>query len=231
MLVPAIDLMGGHIVQLVQGERLALQSDDFDYWMDRFSTYKLVQLVDLDAAKGQGDNRALLGRVLRKLPCQVGGGLRSAEDARRLLEMGARRVVFGSALFSAGEANDTGEVVREDFARDLAETLGAERLVFSIDTKGGQVAVRGWRQQVALAPEEALRRLSPYCAAFLYTHVDTEGTLQGFPFPVAQRLRALTQRQLIVAGGIRDRSEIDALDAIGVDAVAGMAVYTGALPT
>ncbi|MGC9292685.1 MAG: HisA/HisF-related TIM barrel protein [Acidobacteriaceae bacterium] len=236
MLVPAIDLMDGHIVQLVQGERLALQFDDLDYWMERFATYKLVQLIDLDAAKRQGNNRALMERVLHRLPCQVGGGLRSVEDARALLEMGAQRVIFGSALFATELVQSPSkmapaEIVRSDFASHLAEELGRERLVFSVDTKGGQVAVRGWQQQVALGPGQAMEILGPYCMAFLYTHVDTEGTMQGFPLAVAQQLRAITQRQLIVAGGIRGRAEIDALDAIGVDAVAGMAVYTGALAT
>jgi phosphoribosylformimino-5-aminoimidazole carboxamide ribotide isomerase len=232
--------MDGHIVQLVQGERLALQFDDLDYWMERFAAYKLVQLIDLDAAKRQGNNRALMEKVLHRLPCQVGGGLRSVADARALLEMGAQRVIFGSALFtteqspapSTSPATATAEeIVRSDFASHLAEELGREHLVFSVDTKGGQVAVRGWQQQVALGPGQAMEILGPYCAAFLYTHVDTEGTMQGFPLAVAQQLRTITQRQLIVAGGIRGRAEIDALDAIGVDAVAGMAVYTGALAT
>ncbi len=102
-----------------------------------------------------------------------------------------------------------------------------EQLVFSVDTKDGRVAVKGWKDQVELTPEEAIPQLEPYCGAFLYTHIDREGTMQGFPIEVAQRLRQRTQRQLIVAGGIREQAEIDALDAIGVDAVAGMAVYSG----
>ena len=74
-------------------------------------------------------------------------------------------------------------------------------------------------------------QLEPYCAAFLYTHIDKEGTMQGFPIGVAERLRKITRRQLIVAGGIREQTEIDALHALGVDAVAGMAVYSGVLAT
>ena len=236
MLIPAIDLMGGQIVQLVQGERLALQFGDFEYWIERFAAYKLVQLIDLDAAKRQGDNRALIERILQRLPCQVGGGIRSVADARALLDMGAVRVIFGSSLFTAPETSNAAtaapqDCVRVDFARNLAEEIGKERLAFSVDTKGGTVAVRGWQQNIALRPEQAMEILEPYCAAFLYTHVDTEGLMQGFPYEIAAQLRALTQRQLIVAGGIREHSEIDALDAIGVDAVAGMAVYTGLLAT
>src|ERR1700750_173116 len=101
MLIPSIDLMGGRIVQLVQGEKLKLAFDDFEYWIDRFSKYPLVQLIDLDAAMRQGDNRALIEMICGKLLCQVGGGLRTAEDAQRLLDAGAKRVIFGSSLFGA----------------------------------------------------------------------------------------------------------------------------------
>jgi phosphoribosylformimino-5-aminoimidazole carboxamide ribotide isomerase len=99
-----------------------------------------------------------------------------------------------------------------------------------VDTQAGKVAVRGWKEHVDLGPEEAVTWLEDFCAAFLYTHVDTEGTMQGFPLDVAAILRATTGHQLIVAGGIRGMDEVKALDAMGVDAVAGMAVYSGALP-
>lgn len=222
MLIPSIDLMGGRIVQLVRGERIELAFDDFDYWIGRFAAYPMVQLIDLDAAMRQGDNRVLVESICRRLPCQVGGGLRSAEDGRALLNAGARRVIYGSSLF-----NETG--VNKVFAADLKKELGEDALVFSVDTKAGRVAVKGWKDSVALTPEEAITWLEDFCGAFLYTHVDTEGTMQGFPMDVAAVLRATTARQLIVAGGIREQAEIDALDQMGVDAVAGMAVYTGAL--
>jgi len=220
MLIPSIDLMGGRIVQLVKGEELKLAFDDFEYWIDRFSVYPIVQLIDLDAAMGNGDNAALIEMFVKRLPCQVGGGIRTSEQARRILDAGARRVIFGSALFNA-------EGVNTDAANSIAQAIGADQFVAGIDTKAGRVAIRGWKETVSLTPEEAIAGLEPYCSAFLYTHVDTEGTLRGFPFERARVLRLLTSRQLIVAGGIRERAEIEALDAIGVDAVAGMAVYTG----
>ncbi len=224
MLIPSIDLMGGRIVQLVQGEKLALAFDDFEYWIERFSKYPLVQLIDLDAAMRQGDNRALIEQVAKRLPCQVGGGLRTVEQARALLDAGAQRVIFGSSLFGTGD-----ELINTKFAADLNAALGEDKLVFSVDTKAGKVAVKGWKDSVDLTPEEAVTWLEPYCAAFLYTHVDTEGTMRGFPMNVAAGLRATTARQLIVAGGIKSQAEVDALDAMGVDAVAGMAVYSGAM--
>jgi phosphoribosylformimino-5-aminoimidazole carboxamide ribotide isomerase len=224
LLIPSIDLMGGRIVQLVQGAEIKLAYDDFEYWIERFSSYPIVQLIDLDAAMRQGDNAALVEKIARRLPCQVGGGIRSAERANVLLDAGARRVIIGSVLFGAAG-------VEAETAECLGTAIGRERFVASIDAKRGRVAVRGWKESVELTPEQAIEALDPYCGAFLYTHVDTEGTMQGFPFERAQTLRDLTSRQLIVAGGIREQAEIDALDAIGVDAVAGMAVYTGLLAT
>jgi phosphoribosylformimino-5-aminoimidazole carboxamide ribotide isomerase len=232
MLIPSIDLMGGRIVQLVQGEKLKLAFDDFEYWIERFSKYPLVQLIDLDAAMRQGENRALIEMICRRLPCQVGGGLKTAEDGKRLLEVGAKRVIYGSSLFGADEdssAKRRHKVIRLEFAEGLKRDLGEEALCFSVDTKAGRVAVKGWKDSVDLTPEEAVTWLEDCCAAFLYTNVDTEGTMQGFPMDVAAVLRACTAKQLIVAGGIKERSEVDALDAMGVDAVAGMAVYSGAM--
>jgi phosphoribosylformimino-5-aminoimidazole carboxamide ribotide isomerase len=230
MLIPSIDLMGGKIVQLVQGEKLKLSFDDFDYWIDRFSKYPLVQLIDLDAAMRQGDNRELIEMVCKRLACQVGGGLRTADDAKRVLDAGAKRVIFGSSLFGAqtdDEPKRRHKLIRLEFAESLKKTLGEDALCFSVDTKGGNVAVRGWKESVELTPEEAVTWLEDSCAAFLYTHVDTEGTMQGFPMDVAAILRSTTAKQLIVAGGIKEQAEVDALDAMGVDAVAGMAVYSG----
>ena len=220
MLIPSIDLLGGRIVQLVQGEKLKLAFDDFEYWIEKFSKYPLVQLIDLDAAMRQGDNSALVEQIARRLPCHAGGGIHTVERARHLLDAGAKRVIVGSALFSTEGAVNT------DFAAKLASSIGAEHLVAGIDTKNGRIAVKGWKAQVELTPDKAIPQLEPFAAAFLYTHVDTEGTLQGFPIATAARLRKLTERQLIVAGGIRSRQEVDALDALGADAVVGMAVYT-----
>jgi phosphoribosylformimino-5-aminoimidazole carboxamide ribotide isomerase len=231
MLIPSIDLMGGRIVQLVQGEKLKLAFDDFEYWIERFAKYPIVQLIDLDAAMRQGENRSLIEMICRRLPCQVGGGLKTAADGKALLDAGAKRVIYGSGLFGPSEAGESRrhKVIRLEFAADLKKTLGEDALVFSVDTKAGKVAVKGWKDSVDLTPEEAITWLEDYCAAFLYTHVDTEGTMQGFPIDVAAILRACTAKQLIVAGGIKQQSEIDSLDAMGVDAVAGMAVYSGAM--
>ncbi len=232
MLIPSIDLLGGRIVQLVQGETPKLAFDDFDYWIERFSKYPLVQLIDLDAAKRQGENRSLIETICKRLPCQVGGGLRTAEDGKTLLDAGAKRVIYGSSLFGGQTENELKrkhKLIRLEFAEELKKTLGEDALCFSVDTKNGRVAVRGWKDSVDLTPEEAITWLEDSCAAFLYTHVDTEGTMQGFPIDVAAILRSTTAKQLIVAGGIKEKAEVDALHAMGVDAVAGMAVYSGTM--
>jgi len=229
MLIPSIDLMGGRIVQLVQGETLKLAFDDFEYWIERFSKYPMVQLIDLDAAMRQGENRSLIEMIAKRLPCQVGGGLRTAADGKALLDAGAKRVIYGSSLFGASDEKRRHKVIRLEFAEELKKTLGEEALCFSVDTKAGRVAVKGWKDSVELTPEEAVTWLEDSCAAFLYTNVDTEGTMSGFPMDVAAILRACTAKQLIVAGGIKEQAEVDELDAMGVDAVAGMAVYSGAM--
>ncbi len=222
MLIPSIDLMGGKIVQLVQGEKKALEFDDFEYWIERYSAYPLVQLIDLDAAMGHGSNRDLIAMVCKRLPCQTGGGIRDVARASELLALGAKRVIFGSALLKDDAINTA-------LAATAAETLGAEHLTFAIDSRHGKVAIHGWKESTTLDPKDMVRSLDQYCSAFLYTHIDTEGTMAGFPIEVARALAALTKKKMIVAGGIRSRAEVEQLDAIGVDAVVGMAIYTGAM--
>jgi phosphoribosylformimino-5-aminoimidazole carboxamide ribotide isomerase len=226
VLIPSIDLMGGKIVQLVQGKNKALEFDDFKTWVDRFSKYPLVQLIDLDAAIGTGNNVSnveLIRELARQLPCQVGGGLRSVAAAEAALEAGARRVIIGSSLFADGKLDMR-------FAEKLAVAVGSSRLVFALDAIGGRVTIHGWRTVTDVSPLRMVQALQPWCGGFLYTHVDTEGLLQGFPLEVIRPLREATDRQLIAAGGIRSQKEIDDLHAIGVDAVVGMAIYTGLLP-
>src|ERR1700686_1539935 len=200
MLIPSIDLMGGKIVQLVQGERKALEFDDFEVWLSRFSKYPLVQLIDLDAAIGDGDNVGLIREIVRKLPCQVGGGIRSVAGAEAALAAGARRVIIGSALFAEDQ-------LHRDFAEKIAKAVGPSRLVFALDAIGGRVAIHGWRKVTNVSPLQMVQALERCCGAFLYTHVETEGLLQGFPQDVIRPLREATTRQLIAAGGSRGGEE------------------------
>jgi phosphoribosylformimino-5-aminoimidazole carboxamide ribotide isomerase len=218
MLIPSIDLMGGKIVQLVQGEKKALEFDDFEPWIERFARYPLVQIIDLDAAIGSGENQKAVRSLLRRLPCQVGGGIRTAQRVQEMLSDGAVRVIVGSSLIKDG-------YVQRDFAAELADKVGADNLVFAVDSKGGKVAIRGWRQLTEISAIEMIRALEDCCSGFLYTHIDTEGLLLGMPLDVVSELRSATSKRLIVAGGIRTQQEVERLDVMGVDAVVGMAIY------
>ena len=171
---------------------------------------------------GKGDNQQLVKGLCAELACQVGGGLRTAEAARQVLEWGAKKAIIGSSLFSATDVNIA-------FAKSLADRLGADQLIFAVDSRGGYVSVKGWKESTGLRPADAMRKLEPSCSAFLYTHIDTEGMLQGFPFSVLEDLRNATRKKLIVAGGIKSAEEIARLDEMGIDAVVGMAIYTGVL--
>lgn len=222
MLIPSIDLMGGRIVQLVQGERKALEFDDFDYWIERFSNYPLVQVIDLDAARGAGNNLSSVHRIVQRLNCQVGGGIRNLETARALLDAGARKVIIGSALLKDGKINT-------QYAAALASAVGTAALVFAIDSRQGRVAIEGWRKQTVLTAFDMIRALESFCEAFLYTHIDTEGLMGGIPMEIVSAIRQATTRRLVVAGGITTQQEIDALDALDMDAVVGMALYSGRL--
>jgi len=222
MLIPSIDLMGGKVVQLVQGAKKALEFDDLQYWIDRFLPYPMVQLIDLDAAMGTGENTALIHRICQHLPVQVGGGIRSVEAASKMLQAGAKRIIVGSALLKKG-------AVDIEMAQALAHYAAPTRLLFAVDSRGGKVSIKGWQESTTLTPEEMMRQLDAYCFGYLYTHIDTEGTMTGFPFEVIAALKAATKRKLIVAGGIKSMDEVTRLDAEGVDSVVGMALYTGAL--
>ena len=220
MLIPSIDLQDGHIVQLVQGEKLALRTLDIDAWVQRFAAYPKVQLIDLDAAKGKGRNSELISRICGELPCRVGGGIRTIDDAERLLDAGATHVIIGSALFK-------GAAVDVDTAGRFAASLGSDRLIAAVDSKGGRVVIDGWRTTLGISPAEAIRSLEPFVSEFLYTHVDREGLMMGTDVDAIRALRAGTARRLTAAGGITTLEEVAQLDAMGVDAVVGMAIYTG----
>jgi phosphoribosylformimino-5-aminoimidazole carboxamide ribotide isomerase len=229
MLIPSIDLKGGKVVQLVQGERLAIESDDLDSWIARFAKYPRVQLIDLDAAMSTGSNDALVSRVAAQLPCQVGGGIRSVARAQHLLAAGARAVIVSSALFDASPSATPEKLIAHEFARALADAVGIERVIGAVDSRAGRVVVHGWKTTLPISPVDAVRALEPYCGEFLYTHVDTEGLMQGTDFAAIRAVADATSRKLTAAGGITTQEEVDALDALGIDAVVGMALYTGRL--
>lgn len=222
MLIPSIDLKNGQVVQLVQGRRLAIASNDVFAWVRRFQGFPKVQLIDLDGAMGTGNHDALVRQICAVLPCRVGGGVRTVDRARALVDAGATAVIVGSSLFRRGE-------VDEAFASALSAAVGPSRVIAAVDSLGGRVVIRGWTEQVPLTAADAARRLEPFVGEFLYTHVDTEGLMRGIDMAAVRVVREATSRPVTAAGGITTQAEIDALDAMGVDAVVGMAIYTGTL--
>ena len=222
MLIPSIDLQNGHVVQLVQGETLAIEVPDPEPWIIKFARFPRVQLIDLDAAKGRGDNAALVATICGRLPCRVGGGIRSIGRAQAVLDGGAHAVIVSSALFRDG-------AVELEFADMLAEAVGPERVIAAVDSRGGHVAIHGWKTVLPVTAVDAVRALEPYCGEFLYTHVDTEGLMRGTDMDAILAVRRATGRRVTAAGGITTREDIDRLQAENVDAVVGMAIYTGQL--
>src|SRR5476649_2308028 len=122
MLIPSIDLKDGAVVQLVQGEKLAIRDADVFAWVRRFEKFPKVQVIDLDAAMGSGDNLALVQQIAGALSCRVGGGIRTVERARDVLDAGAQQIIAGLSLFKNG-APDL------EFARTLSDGIGRERVI------------------------------------------------------------------------------------------------------
>src|SRR3984957_3264878 len=213
--------MGGKVVQLVQGREKALEAEGPLAMLEKFSAFPQIQVIDLDAAMGKGstvhNNDALVELVARRAMTRVGGGVRSPERARALIEQGAYRVIVGTAAFD-----------REKLTA-IADAVGPDRLVIALDSKGGKVVTHGWQEATNVTAEEMLRHLEPFCSGFLCTYVDKEGMMQGTDLDWFRRLRAATRHELTAAGGITSIEEIQKLHNLGIHSALGMAIYTGRL--
>jgi len=222
MIFPCIDLMDGKVVQLVQGREKALEGDSPEAMLRKFSAFPEIQVIDLDAAMGRGSNDDLVRMLASKAAIRAGGGVRTVERARALVDQGARKVIVGTAAFNTNGVN-------QHFLAALRDGIGPERLLVALDSKGGRIVVKGWQEATALTAEQVLASLEPYCSGFLCTYVDKEGMMQGTDLGWFQRLRAATTLELTAAGGITTLDEVRALAAMNVHAALGMAIYTGRL--
>ncbi|MGE5326371.1 MAG: HisA/HisF-related TIM barrel protein [Deltaproteobacteria bacterium] len=222
MIIPCIDLMDGKVVQLVQGREKALEGDSPETMLERFAGFPEIQVIDLDAAMGRGSNDSLVRMLASRAVTRVGGGVRSVERARALVEQGAHRVIVGTSAFRANGIN-------APLLATLRDAVGRERLVIAVDSKGGRIVVKGWQEATNLAAEQVLGDLEPYCSGFLCTYVDKEGMMQGTDLDWFRRLRAATPLELTAAGGITTLDDIRALTAMNIHAALGMAIYTGRL--
>jgi phosphoribosylformimino-5-aminoimidazole carboxamide ribotide isomerase len=216
MIIPCIDLMDGRVVQLVQGREKALEGDEPLEMLRRFAAFPEIQVIDLNAAIGNGENSGIIELLASRARCRVGGGVRTADRARRLIEQGAHRVIVGTAAFTLA-------------LEEIAAAVGPERVIVALDSKDGKIVVKGWREATDFTAEEVVGRLEPYCGGFLCTYVDKEGMMQGTDLDWFRRLRAATLHELTAAGGITTLEEIRELQAMGVHAALGMAIYTGRL--
>jgi phosphoribosylformimino-5-aminoimidazole carboxamide ribotide isomerase len=222
LIIPCIDLMDGKVVQLVQGREKALEADAPLAMLEKFAAFPQIQVIDLDAAIGNGSNDSVVELLASKAKCRVGGGVRSVARARALVEQGAHKVIVGTAAFTTAGLNT-------DLLAELAGEIGRDRLVVAVDSKGGRIVIKGWREATDLSAEQVLQSLEPYCSGFLCTYVDKEGMLQGTDLEWFRRLRAATSLELTAAGGITTIVEVQALIDMDIHAALGMAVYTGRL--
>lgn len=222
MIIPCIDLMGGKVVQLVQGRKKALEGGSPDEMLARFAAFPEIQVIDLDAAIGRGANDAIVEDLARRAAIRAGGGVRAAERARKLVEQGAAKVIVGTAAFGA-------EGINTKFLAEMRETIGKDRLIVALDSKDGRVVVKGWRESTRFTAQEVVRGLEPYCGGFLCTYVDKEGMMQGTDLGWFRSLRAATTLEITAAGGITTIEEIRELQRMNVHAALGMAIYTGRL--
>ncbi|HUL68246.1 MAG TPA: HisA/HisF-related TIM barrel protein [Burkholderiaceae bacterium] len=206
----------------MQGERRAIRDEDVFRWVRRFERFPKVQVIDLDAAMGAGDNLAIVRQIAPVLSCRVGGGIRTVDRARDVLAAGAKQIIVGSSLFRNGLPD-------LEFAARLADAVGSAQVIAAVDSKGGQVVIHGWKTPLPITAVDAVRAFEPYCDEFLYTHVDAEGLMGGTNRTAIRAVRDATARRVTAAGGITTQEEIDDLDALGVDSVVGMAIYTGKL--
>ena len=217
MIIPCIDLMGGKVVQLVQGREKALEADSPLAMLERFSLFPQIQVIDLDAAVGEGSNDDIVQMLASRAVTRVGGGVRSSDRAQRLVAQGAYRVIVGTAAFN------------QPVLEEMASVVGSERLIVALDSKDGKVVVKGWRETTDVTAERVLKHFEPFCSGFLCTYVDKEGMMQGTDLEWFRRLRENTDHELTAAGGITTLDDIRALQSMNVNAAVGMAIYTGRL--
>ncbi len=224
--IPCVDIQRGRAVRLYKGDP-RLETVYFDspleaaqHWVSRGAG--LVHLVDLDAATGAGENRTVILQIAQALsvPVEVGGGIRSLETAKTLLEGGVGRVVIGTAAVSNPE-----------LVTALLERFGAGAVVVSVDARDGMVAVKGWAETSRVSAAELASRVwDQGVRTLIYTDVTRDGTLEGLDVAPLEVMRTTWPGRLIAGGGVRDERDLEWLERIGIEgAIVGRALYEGTL--
>ncbi|HLC65749.1 MAG TPA: 1-(5-phosphoribosyl)-5-[(5-phosphoribosylamino)methylideneamino] imidazole-4-carboxamide isomerase [Candidatus Nanoarchaeia archaeon] len=221
MIIPCIDLMNGKVVQLVQGEKKKLELDSYRELLKKFRGFE-IQVIDLDAAKGEGSNKRIVKGICKKAKCRVGGGIRSIKSANEMISAGAKKVIIGSKAFSEGR-------IDRKFLGSLSKNIGRKKIIIALDSKKGEIVIKGWREGTGISAVKVAGELEPYCSEFLYTYVDKEGMMQGTDLKALKKLRNATKNEITAAGGISSIKEIEKLEKLGINSALGMALYTGKL--
>ncbi len=222
MIIPCIDLMDGKVVQLVQGREKALEGEAPLVMLEKFSAFPVIQVIDLDAALGRGANDSIVETLAAHATTRVGGGVRTPERARKLLEQGASRVIVGTSAFNKSGINHA-------LLKSICTEVGPDKILLALDSKDGRIVVKGWQEATTLTAEDVISELEQYCGGFLCTYVDKEGMMQGTDLNWFARLRAATKHEITAAGGITTLDDVRALLAMNIHAALGMAIYTGSL--
>ena len=231
MVISSIDLKNGHVVQLKNGKELVLQRDDADDLIGKFDMYGEVAIIDLDAALGNVDskgntvNTELLKSLLHKGNVRTGGGIRTVKRARELISLGAEKVIIGSSAWKT-EPKPGESVINEDFLNELETAIGKDRIIISVDSINGKIAVKGWTQTVDISLVEGAKQAEKFCSELLFTCVEREGCMQGTDIDYVRQLRDAVKCRVVVAGGVSSVEEIKQLEKMNCDVQLGMALYT-----
>ena len=234
MVISSIDLKDGHVVQLKNGKDLVLQRDDADALIADFNKYGEVAIIDLDAAMGNTNangntaNTTLLKSLLRKGNVRVGGGIRSVKKAKELIALGAEKVIIGSAAWNKN-AHSNESILNTDFLDELENAIGKERIIISVDSINGKIAVHGWTETIDVPLVEGAKKAEQYASELLFTCVEKEGCMAGTDMRLVKELRNAVSCRVVAAGGVNSLEQIEELEHLGCDVQLGMALYTGAV--
>jgi phosphoribosyl-ATP pyrophosphohydrolase/phosphoribosyl-AMP cyclohydrolase len=220
MVIASIDLMDGKAVQLRQGKEKVLERDDAMALTHTFDRFGEIAVIDLDAAKGTGDNLNLIKRIVGIGACRVGGGIKTTAKAADLIRCGALKIIIGSQAFADDRIN-------QDFLKDLTSTIGSRRIIIAIDALKGEIVTRAWTHRTKLDVLEVVSDIEPYCSEFLFTCVEREGLMGGVDIPMIKQLVERTSNHITLAGGVNTLDEITTCARLGVDVQVGMALYRG----
>jgi len=222
MIYPCIDLEGGEVVQLVKGQKKGIEiAENYMEMAEKFAEAGVaINVIDLDAAKGNGNNVKAIEEIVNIVDARVGGGVRDADKAEEIISAGAKKVIIGTAVF-----DETG--LDYGFLGNTEEAIGKDKMIAALDVKDDKIAVKGWQETINIDPLLVVSGLEEYCSEIQCTCVDKEGMMQGTYLDLFASVRNKTDLKVTAAGGITTLEDIEGLEKMGVNSVIGMSFYTG----